>query len=243
MILQEMTMAEFKRGLKKSRTLILPYGAVEAHGRHLPLNTDTLIMEEVAKAAVKVVDAFVAPALPYGVCTSTGLHPGTIGISAGTLRAITMDIVRDGFKKGLKNFVLISGHGGGLHVAAMKEAGEALTQEIEGIKIAALSIYEILGPEAFALAETENDSHAGEMETSAILYLVSCQPYIVGLRAPQIVQGKAQTRSNIVHISSGCNAALDDLRGSLRASREAVICCVPFARIGYNQSCAHAPCS
>lgn len=181
MILEEMTMAEFKMGLKKSRTLILPYGTVEAHGTHLPLNTDTLIMEEVVKAAVKVVDAFVAPAIPYGVCTSTGPHPGTIGLSAGTLRAITTDIVRDGAKKGLKNFVLISGHGGGLHVAAMKEAGEALTQEIDGIMVAALSIYEILGPEARALAETENDSHAGEMETSAILYL-----------APALVKGRSE---------------------------------------------------
>jgi creatinine amidohydrolase len=181
LIIEDMTMAEFKRGLKKSRTLIVPYGTVEAHGVHLPLKTDTLIIEEVVKAASEVVDVFVAPALDYGVCTSTGAHPGTIGISAATLRAMTTDIVRDAFKKGLRNFVLISGHGGGLHGAAMKEAGEALTDEIKEIKIAACSIYEILGPEGFALAETEGDSHAGEMETSAILYL-----------APDLVKGRSK---------------------------------------------------
>ncbi len=181
MILEDMTMREFERGLKKTRTLIVPYGTVEAHGRHLPLKTDTLVIEEVVKAASEVVDVFVAPALDYGVCTSTGAHPGTIGISASTLRAMTMDIVRDAFKKGLLNFVLISGHGGGLHGAAMKEAGEALTSEFKEIKVAACSIYEILGPEAFAIAETEGDSHAGELETSAVLYL-----------APDLVKGRSE---------------------------------------------------
>ena len=180
MIIEDMTMAEFTGGLEKTKTLIVPYGTVEAHGLHLPLKTDTLIIEEVAKAASQVVDVFVAPALDYGVCTSTGSHPGTIGISTATLRAMTMDIVRDAFTKGLRNFVLISGHGGSLHGAAMKEAGEALTSEIEEIKVAACSIYEILGPEGFALAETKGDSHAGELETSAILHL-----------APELVKGSS----------------------------------------------------
>jgi creatinine amidohydrolase len=177
-----MTMTEFTSGLAKSRTLIVPYGTVEAHGTHLPLKTDTLIIEEVVKAASEAVEVFVAPALDYGVCTSTGAHPGTIGISAATLRAMTTDIVRDASGKGLLNFVLISGHGGGLHVAAMKEAATALIDEIEEIKIAALSIYEILGPEAFAIAETENDSHAGELETSMILHLA---PGLVKGRSPK----------------------------------------------------------
>ncbi len=171
MILEDMTMAEFTKGLEKTRTIIIPYGTVEAHGGHLPLKTDTLIIEEVVKAASKAVDVFIAPALDYGVCTSTGPHPGTISISTATLRAMTTDIVKDGVKKGLRNFILISGHGGSQHVGAMKEAAEALTFEIEEVKLAALSIYEILGPEAFALAETEGDSHAGELETSAILHL------------------------------------------------------------------------
>jgi creatinine amidohydrolase len=175
-----MTMAEFESGLEKTRTLIVPYGTVEAHGGHLPLKTDTLIIDEVVRAVSEAVDVFVAPALDYGVCTSTGPHPGTIGISAATLRAMTTDIVRDAFGKGLRNFILISGHGGSQHVGAMKEAAEALTVEMGTVKLAALSIYEILGPEAFALAETEGDSHAGELETSAILHL-----------APELVKGRS----------------------------------------------------
>ena len=43
MLLENMTMAEFKRNIKKTKTIIIPFGTVEEHGSHLPLNTDTLI--------------------------------------------------------------------------------------------------------------------------------------------------------------------------------------------------------
>jgi creatinine amidohydrolase len=181
MILTDITMKDFKKGLKTTKTLIVPYGTVEAHGTHLPLSTDTFIILEAVKRAASRVPVFVAPPIHYGVCTSTGAHPGTVGISPETLRRTTADIVRDCYRKGLRNFILVSGHGGGIHVSAIKEAGEELTRELKGVKIAALSIYDILPPEAIKLAETENDSHAGELETSLILYL-----------APGLVKGRAK---------------------------------------------------
>lgn len=171
MLLEHITMKEFKDGLKKTKTMIVPYGTIEAHGTHLPLSTDTIVMWEVAKKASESVDVFVAPPIHYGVCTSTGPHPGTISITSETLRRITADIVRDAHKKGIMNFILISGHGGSLHVSAMKEAAETLTAELPSVTIAALSIYEAMPAEAWAIAETDNDSHAGELETSLILYL------------------------------------------------------------------------
>ncbi len=181
MLIGEVTMKEFEKSLKKSKTVIIPFGTIEAHGAHLPLNTDTLIIREVVRKAAGKTGVYMAPPIQYGVCTSTGQHPGTIGISAGTLRMLTTDIVRDAFKKGLRKFILISGHGGSLHVSAMKEAAEALTEELDGIKIAALSIYEAIGKEADGIAETKNDSHAGEIETSLVLFL-----------APGLVKGRSK---------------------------------------------------
>lgn len=181
MILGELTMKEFKEGLKKTRTLILPLGSVEAHGTHLPLNTDTLIMWEAVRDASERLGVFAAPPIQYGVCTSTGQHPGTIGITCESLRMMVSDIVRDAHKKGLKNFILISGHGGSLHVSALREAGEALTHELKGVKIAALSVYELIGKEAAEIAETRGDSHAGEIETSLVMHL-----------APKLVKGRSK---------------------------------------------------
>lgn len=169
MYLNEITMKEFKDSLKTTKMLIVPFGVVEAHGTHLPLGTDTIIMEEAVRRVERKKKVFVAPPVNFGLCTSTGEHPGTIGISADTLRRLTYDIVKEAYDRGLRDFILISGHGGSQHVNAMKESGEKLTKELKGVRIAALSVYEIMPKEAWQIAETKNDSHAGEIETSLIL--------------------------------------------------------------------------
>ncbi len=171
MQIEEITMEEFKKGLKKTKTLIIPFGTVEEHGRHLPLSTDTIIAVEVLRLVEEKRKVFIAPPLHYGVCTTTRLHPGTISITPETLRRITLDMVRDSFQKGIKNFILISGHGGGLHMNALKEVAEILVEEIKGIRIAVVSPYELLWKELSEIAETTNDSHAGEIETSVMLTL------------------------------------------------------------------------
>ncbi len=181
MILENITMAEFKRHLNKTKTIIFPFGTVEEHGNHLPLNTDTLIIYEVLKRVIKRRRVFLAPPIYYGVCTSTGQHPGTISITPETLRRLTYDIVRDAYKKGLRNFFLITGHGGGLHSSALKEAAENLVEELKGIKMAVLCPYDILYKELIEMAETPNDSHAGEIETSLVLAL-----------APELVKGTSK---------------------------------------------------
>jgi creatinine amidohydrolase len=182
MILEDITMADFKKHLKKTKTIIFPFGTVEEHGNHLPLSTDTLIVYEALKRVVRKRNVFLAPPVHYGVCTSTSRHPGTIGITSDTLRGLTDDLVRDAYRKGLRNFFLISGHGGGLHSSAMKEAAEILVEELKGIKIAVLCPYDLLYREISELAETPNDSHAGEIETSLILF---CSPGLVSGRSKE----------------------------------------------------------
>lgn len=178
-ILENITMTEFGNGLKKTKTIIFPFGTVEEHGSHLPLNTDTLIIYEALKMIKR--NVFLAPPIYYGVCTTTKHHPGTINISPATLRSLTRDVVADTYKKGLRNFLLISGHGGSQHMAALKEVSEELIEELKGIRIAPFSPYDLLWKELSDITDTENDSHAGELETSMVLYL-----------AKHLVKGRAR---------------------------------------------------
>ena len=173
MLLNDISMERFKGLFRGGAILLVPYGTVEAHGTHLPLGTDTIIACKVAEAVASRVDALVvAPPLNYGVCTSTAQHQGTIGISPSTLRALTKDIVRSSHRHGVRQVVLLSGHGGGIHRASMREAAEELVRELRDIKIAALTIYDILPREEVgSIIETTDDSHAGELETSVMLYL------------------------------------------------------------------------
>jgi creatinine amidohydrolase len=180
-ILENMTMNEFKKYLRNTKTIVFPFGTIEEHGSHLPLNTDALIIREALNLAAKRRKFFLAPVLWYGVCTTTRDHPGTIGITSETLRRLSSDLVAEAYRKGLRNFLLISGHGGSLHMSALKETAEELVEHLKGIKIAAFTPYDLLWKELSEIAETPNDYHAGELETSIVLYL-----------APQFVKGRAR---------------------------------------------------
>ena len=174
MILEEISMKDFEQNIKKNKTVIIPVGSVEAHGPHLPLGTDTIEIYEIAKKVAKSVAVFIAPPLWYGVCRSTSKHPGTVGITAETLRRCIKDVVKSLYANRLRNFIIISGHASSLHLSALQEAGEALLEEMPSdVTIAVVSAYSMAREAARGICKTEDDSHAGEIETSLMLHLSS----------------------------------------------------------------------
>ncbi len=181
MIIEEMTMGEFEEGLKLTRTVLIPFGSVEEHGRHLPLSTDTIQAYEVGKKAARLVPLFVAPPIHYGNCCSTSCHPGTISISTSTLRALMKDLVRSFRAQGMKNIIVLTGHAGGAHRMALRDAGEDLITEFPDIRIAVVTEYELARSAGESIIETDGDGHAGEIETSRILH-----------SHPHLVKGKGE---------------------------------------------------
>ena len=170
MLIEEMTMDEFAAGLQLTRTVLIPFGATEQHGSHLPLNTDTLEAFEVGRKLGQRRHIFIAPAVPYGVCRSTANHPGTISLTTATLRALAVDLVSSLYRQGLRNFILLTGHAGGTHTSTLIDAGEELLQRFEDIRVAVLTEYMLAAREGRGIIETQDDSHAGEIETSRILH-------------------------------------------------------------------------
>ena len=170
-ILESITMHEFKRYLRETKTIVFPFGTIEEHGSHLPLNTDSFIIQEALKSAAQKKKFFLAPIVSYGVCTTTKDHPGTISITPETLRRFSYDLVTEAYKKGLRKFLLVSGHGGSLHMSALKETAELLIEQFSKVRIAVFSPYDLLWRELSEMTETPNDSHAGELETSMMLFL------------------------------------------------------------------------
>lgn len=170
MLIEEMTMDEFAAGLQLTRTVLIPFGATEQHGSHLPLNTDTLEAFEVGRKLGQRRNLFIAPAVPYGVCRSTANHPGTISLTTATLRALAIDLVSSLYRQGLRNFILLTGHAGGTHTSTLIDAGEELLQRFPDIRLAVLTEYMLAAREGRGIIETQDDSHAGEIETSRILH-------------------------------------------------------------------------
>src|SRR5438094_7066425 len=58
---------DFKVALKKTKLAIIPVGSLEQHGNHLPVSTDSLIAEYIARTVAEKVNAFVLPVISYGV--------------------------------------------------------------------------------------------------------------------------------------------------------------------------------
>jgi creatinine amidohydrolase len=182
---QDLTMPEFGAFLEKSRTVLLPVGSLEEHGPHLPLGTDLFHALELARRVAKEHPVLVAPPLFYGVCRSTREHPGTVSLNGDTLRALVKDLGREFCRQGFRNLVIISGHAGGTHMAALLEAGEALLEELPRVGVAVVNILDLLREilmENPHLVRTRGDSHAGEVETALML---AAHPQLVKGTAPE----------------------------------------------------------
>lgn len=169
MYLDELTMSEFKERVDESTVVILPLGAVEEHGSHLPLCTDSIQPEFVAEEVAKRTHALIAPPIRYGLCSSTRNFPGTITISFDTLRALIYDILSEFIRNGLKNIVVLSGHAGRVHMAALRLAAQKVARESRA-NIMVLSDYDI----AYDLLDKdesipEDDGHSGLIETSRVM--------------------------------------------------------------------------
>ena len=184
MLMSQLTMPEFEAALAKTTTVIVPFGSLEEHGPHLPLGTDTLHALEVAAGAAKLYPMLVAPPVYYGLCRSTSEHPGTISISGNTLKSLTLDIGRELYRQGCRQLILLTGHAGGTHLAALVEAGEQLLRELPEIRVAVVNVLELLREAVKQdpdLVTTAGDAHAGEVETAIML---AAHPRLVKGTAP-----------------------------------------------------------
>ena len=169
MIIEEITSQDFLEGLTKTQTVLIPVGATEGHGAHLPLGTDSFQAIDVCRRLSERRSVFVAPPILYGVCRSTSQHPGTLGVSTETLKALVTDIVTALYRQGLRNFVVLSGHAGGTHNATLIDAGELLLARLPESRISVVTEYDLAVGKGKGLIETPDDSHAGEIETSRML--------------------------------------------------------------------------
>ncbi len=171
MLLEEITMEQFQKGLELTQSVIVPFGSVEEHGLHLPLGTDTIHVYELARLTAGLRPVFVTAPLWYGLCRSTKQHPGTVGISSETLKAVTKDMCVSLYDQGLRNFVLISGHAGGTHMASILDAADRLTETLQDSRFAVLSVLDLVAMLPEGKVDTPGDAHAGEVETSLMKHL------------------------------------------------------------------------
>ncbi len=180
--LLEIDSRSFERRIAANPLVIVPVGALEAHGPHLPLGADQLQAEATALALAERVDGLVAPTIPYGSAPGARRFPGTVSLSMAQLESHVAGVLGELARSGVRRLLVLSGHAERGHMAALREAGETTAREHPGTRVVVLSdydfVYELRGKES-----PLTDGHAGLLETSRVLAIA---PHAVGPERPVV---------------------------------------------------------
>ena len=152
--------------------LIQPIGAIEQHGPHLPVDTDTSSVTAMAIRTAKLLgpeQAIVLPTIQWGLSPYWLSFPGTITLRPETILALLDDIGRSVAAHGFRRMVILNGHGGNTGIVAVA----ATQMACHGIRAHSLAYWSLAGPELADLAPGDmgHIGHAGQTETSIQLHL------------------------------------------------------------------------
>lgn len=150
---------------------LLPTGAVEAHGPHLPLHTDVIIAEAMVEAGAELLAAegfepVVMPAISYTAAGFASAFPGTISPTPGAVRGAIVGIGRSLGRHGFPRLVVANAHLDPLHLASIRAAIDVVGDAIE-------IVYPDITKKPWALRLTDEFKsgacHAGQYETSIVM--------------------------------------------------------------------------
>jgi creatinine amidohydrolase len=186
--LYEMTSAEVAQALTRTQTVLIPVGATEDHGAHLPLGTDMFEAREICRRVAVALDAadcpvVIGPTIPFGVSTFHMGFPGTITLTSSTLIVLLKEVMHSLYAHGFRNLCLIHGHDGNL--PQMMVAAQDVVNETPDATVVVMNWMVELA-KAYAtgtiMRSTKGESHGGEGETARIL---ATHPELVDLGQAQ----------------------------------------------------------
>ena len=156
-------------------TVILPLGATEQHGPHLPLGTDTVRAVALAERLAERLPVLVAPVLPVGCSDEHGGFAGLLSLAAETLAAVIADCAHRMAGWGVRRLVVLSAHGGNGRALAL--AAARLRRELPELALWIPDAATVCGEAVRTIAALDGipftavGLHAGEGETSELLRL------------------------------------------------------------------------
>jgi creatinine amidohydrolase len=165
-VLGESTWAEVKA--TRFEVAVLPWGATEAHNTHLPYATDNFESEAVAAAAAehawnRGARVLVLPCIPFGVNTGQREVPLCLNMMPTTQTAVIRDLLPSLEHHGIRKLVILNGHGGNDFRQIIREL-----QPATSILLVQVNWWQVVPVSQYF---DEPGDHAGELETSAMLFL------------------------------------------------------------------------
>ena len=171
--LDEMTGPEVEAALTDTDVLLLPVGATEAHGAHLPLGTDSFEARENCRRAALRLGALgcpvvIGPVIPFGTSSFHLGFAGTISLSSNTLINLLTEVCLSLYATGFRKFALVHGHDGNLPV--MMVAAQDLVDKTADAQAMVLNWLTPLSTVYHRIQTSKKqEGHGGEGETARIL--------------------------------------------------------------------------
>lgn len=161
--LDELAWPQVRTIMEREPRLMIPVGALEQHGPHLPLGTNTLIAERVTAAVSERLGILRAPVFSYGVTAAGDPRPGSAGLGRKTLHRAVNDLLARWEDQGVASFVIVTAHRYEPHL-------EALLMALSSRSIT--TVYDLYQVDVLDLVEGDPETeHGGEFETSLVLHL------------------------------------------------------------------------
>jgi creatinine amidohydrolase len=172
----------FQERVDKGAVLLLPVGATEQHGRHLPLSVDAIIPTAICEEVARRCRGLVTPTIPFGNRSqprSGGgrAFPGTINLSAETLSLLMRDVLCELHRHGARRIVVVNGHYENIwpSIEGIERMIEAI-RPADDVNILRVDHWEMIRPETLARVFPEGYpgielEHASVIETSMMLAL------------------------------------------------------------------------
>lgn len=168
--LKDMSWTKFKERKKETDLVIIPSGAFEVYGPHLPLGTDTLVAEKISELVSNRVNAIIGPTLEVGDSASLDEFPGTITIKPESFKQYMWDSLESLHKWGFKDFLFINTHVG--NVPIIEQLIYQL-QRNQGIRCAQIDYWRFIKHhcDGITISGDLAHGHASEAGTSVMLHL------------------------------------------------------------------------
>lgn len=170
MFLQEMTWQQID-ALNRSTVVVATFGAMEQHGTHLPLETDTLIGQEIARRLDKACDQrlLILPTQWLGLSLHHMSFSGTLTTSVETYLAMAFEILGSIARAGFRKILVINSHGG--NVSALDLVLTKCRESYPSTRIVGVTYWNAAPAELSAIRESAlgGMGHACELETSIVL--------------------------------------------------------------------------
>ena len=164
----ELTHESFNKAARATEVVVMVTGALEAHGKHLPLGTDTILPTFLAEKIAEKTKALVLPTIPFGESWDFHHNEGTLSIHPSALVDYYVSVLKGIFKHGFRYILVLNGHGGNAPI--IKQAAKTATKKGERVVII-VNWWRDLAKRVRKLVEESPGGHASEDETSEVMFV------------------------------------------------------------------------